>query len=246
MKGCLEIIFVPIVAIIVASVLVWKGMPADPRPKTDSGAVFSEEANAEFEMMKRQFQTPEDYQKRLTGQQITEDEMKQRIATAVAEQQRLEKEVRQISNEEARAWYDVNKESMRIPPAFHAAHVFLTRHEKSKSDREREIRALHRRISSGQITFAAAAAQFSEDSRTKSLQGDLGWFTRDRMPAEFIAAVEGLKVGRLSEPVLTPLGWHIIRLIETRPSRLPTFEEAKAEITAALDLATRTAKLGHP
>lgn len=242
MKGCLEIIFVPLLAIAVAGVLVWKGMQADPIPRTDSGAVFSEEAKAEFEMMKRQFQTPEDYQKRLAGQQITEGDMKQRIAAALDEQRRLESALRHITDEEARAWYDANKESMRIPPAFHAAHVFLTRHEKSKPDREVEIRSLHRQLKAGQITFAAAAAKYSEDSRTKSLQGDLGWFTRDRMPAEFVAVVERMTAGQLSEPVPTALGWHIIRLIETRPSRIPSFEEARAEILAALELAARTAK----
>lgn len=242
MKGCLEAIFVPLLAIAVARVLVWKGMQADPIPRTDSGAVFSEEAKAEFEMMKRQFQTPEDYQKRLAGQQITEDELRQRIASALDEQRKLEGILRHVTDEEARAWYDANKESLRIPPAFHAAHVFLTRHEKSKPNREAEIRSLHRQLKAGQITFAAAAAKYSEDSRTKALQGDLGWFTRDRMPAEFVAVVERMTVGQLSEPVLTALGWHIIRLIETRPSRLPTFEEARAEIQAALELAARTAK----
>ena len=242
MKGCLEIIFVPLLAIAVAGVLVWKGMQADPIPRTDSGAVFSEEAKAEFEMMKRQFQTPEDYQKRLAGQQITEGEMKQRIAAALDEQRRLEGTLRHITDEQARAWYDANKESMRIPPAFHAAHVFLSRHEKSKPDREVEIRSLHRQLKAGQITFAAVAAKYSEDSRTKAIQGDLGWFTRDRMPAEFVEVIERMTAGQLSEPVPTALGWHIIRLIETRPSRIPSFEEARAEIVAALELAARTAK----
>lgn len=242
MKGCLETILVPLIAIVVAGILVWKGMQADPISTIDLSAEYTDEAKAEFEMMKRQFQTPEDYQKRLAGQRITEEEMKRRIATALDEQRKLEGALRDITDEQARAWYDANQESLRIPPAFHAAHVFLTRHEKSKPNREAEIRALHMQLKSGQITFASAAAKYSEDSRTKPLQGDLGWFTRDRMPAEFVEAVERMRVGQLSEPVLTPLGWHIIRLIEKRPSRVPSFEDAKAEILATLDLAARAAK----
>lgn len=245
MKGCFEIIFLPLIAIIVAAVFVWKGLQA--RPQASSTTIpISKEARAEFETHRRQFQTDQDYQKRLAGQRLTEAELKQRIAAEQAAQRELETRMPRITEAQARAWYDAHKESLRIPPAFHAAHVFLTRHEKTKPDREAEIRAIHRRITTQDITFAAAAAQFSEDQRTKTLQGDLGWFTRERMPADFIRVVESLKPDQISQPFLTGLGWHIVRLIETRPSRLPAFEESKAEILAMLDLKAREAALARP
>ena len=55
------------------------------------------------------------------------------------------------------------------------------------------------------------------------------------MPADFIASVQKLQPGETSPPVLTRLGWHLIHLIERRPSHLPTLEEARAEIQAALE-----------
>jgi peptidyl-prolyl cis-trans isomerase C len=55
------------------------------------------------------------------------------------------------------------------------------------------------------------------------------------MPADFIAAVQELQPGETSPPVLTRLGWHLIHLIERRPSRLPTLKESRAEIQAALE-----------
>jgi len=142
-----------------------------------------------------------------------------------------------------RRWYNSNREKLRIPPIWHAAHVFLTRHDAAKPDREAEIRAIHGQITSGALTFEQAAARFSEDERTKALAGDLGWFSAERMPADLIAAVRDLRPGVLSEPVLTGLGWHIFRVIESRPSRLPEFEEVKAEIHALLDLQAREAVL---
>ena len=55
------------------------------------------------------------------------------------------------------------------------------------------------------------------------------------MPADFIAAVQKLQPGQTSPPVLTRLGWHLIHLIERRQSRLPSLEEARAEIHTALE-----------
>ncbi len=65
------------------------------------------------------------------------------------------------------------------------------------------------------------------------------------MPADFIAAVEKLKIGQCSEPVPTQLGWHLILLMERRPSRLPTFEEAQSEIAAQLTSGRRQEAVQH-
>lgn len=196
-------------------------------------------ALAEFALLRRQFQTSEDYLARLGAQRLDEPALKQRIATAIETQNRLEATMPQVSEREAKAWYDAHRDSLRISEAWHAAHVFLTRHDKAKPDRSSEIDAIHRQLAAGELPFPAAAAGFSEDERTKKLQGDLGWFTRDRMPEDFIDAVAKLKPGKLSKPILSPLGWHVIRLIEHRPARTPSFDEARAEIMTLLDLQKR-------
>jgi len=212
--------------------LVWMSRRSSPSP-------IDPRSQAEFERHKRQFQSSEDYQARLVAQRLDEPALKQRIATAIETQNRLEVAMPQVSEREAKAWYDAHRDSLRIPEAWHAAHVFLTRHDKAKPDRAAEIQVIHLQLAEGKLPFPAAAARFSEDERTKKLQGDLGWFTRDRMPEPFIAAVAKLKPGELSKPVLSPLGWHVIRLIEHRPARTPSFDEARAEIVALLDLQKR-------
>lgn len=227
---------IALTGVLLGAGIVWKAMH---EPAIDAHAPFGEAARREFERHKRQFQTSADYQARLTAQRLDEPALKQRIATAIETENRLEAAMPQVSESEVKAWYDVHRDSLRIPEAWHAAHVFLTRHDKAKPDRFAEIQAIHRRLAAGEVPFPAAAAQFSEDDRTKKLQGDLGWFTRDRMPEAFITAVAKLKPGELSKPVLSPLGWHVIRLIEHRSARTPSFDEARAEIIALLDLQKR-------
>lgn len=186
----------------------------------------------------RQFETEAERNLRLGWQHLTETKVAGIVSENQADQAWLERQaegrIKPATLLELRAWYDAHAETLRIPEAYRAAHIYLTRHDVLKPDRAPEIQTIQQKLTSNQGTFAELATQFSEDERSKILGGDLGWFTADRMPADFIAAVQSLQPGQTSAPVLTALGWHIIQLRERQPSRLPTFEEVRNEIAALL------------
>ncbi|MDI1311531.1 peptidylprolyl isomerase [Prosthecobacter sp.] len=195
-------------------------------------------AKRESERMQRQFADAAEFPGRLAAQQLTPQSLEARIYAAqldeawIAEQ--IQPRLNELTQQDVQHWYDEFKEALRIPPAHHAAHIFLTRHDKTKPDREPEIREIHRQLLAHEKTFTQLAKKHSDDARSSVLGGDLGWFTQERMPADFIAAVQKLKIGQPSAPVQTQLGWHLIRVLERHASRLSTFEEAKVEITALL------------
>lgn len=197
-----------------------------------------ENATSEVEMLRRQFAIDAEYPKRLAVQQQTQQSLDAAVRDSQLDEawiaEKIAARLREIGEKEVRAWYEEFKESLRIPAAYHAAHIFLTRHDKTKPDREAEIREIQRQLRAGEKTFAALAAEYSEDDRTKSVGGDLSWISRGRMPADFMAAVEKLKVGEFSGPVLTELGWHLIIVMKKRESRLPMFDECREEISAML------------
>jgi peptidyl-prolyl cis-trans isomerase C len=74
-----------------------------------------------------------------------------------------------------------------------------------------------------------AHAESADDSRVRG--GDLGWLSPGKLPAAFSAAVAALKPGQVTlQAVHTPYGWHLIKLIETRPISAPPFDHVRAQL----------------
>ncbi|MGB0521905.1 MAG: peptidylprolyl isomerase [Flammeovirgaceae bacterium] len=71
--------------------------------------------------------------------------------------------------------------------------------------------------------------QFSDDRNSKDKGGALPWFSTGRMIPSFSEAAFNLKKsGDITEPILTPFGWHIIRLDSTKG--IPPFDELAPNI----------------
>ncbi len=80
--------------------------------------------------------------------------------------------------------------------------------------------------------FAALAKEKSKDTNAEG--GDLGFFSRGQMLKPFEDAAFSLDVGKISEPVQTQFGWHIIKVEEKRKRPLPSFDEVKEAIMGQL------------
>src|SRR5262249_25594654 len=60
--------------------------------------------------------------------------------------------------------------------------------------------------------------------------GDLGFFTKDQMVPEFSAVAFSLDPGKVSDPVKSQFGWHIIKVEEKRNRKPPEFDQVKGQI----------------
>ena len=78
--------------------------------------------------------------------------------------------------------------------------------------------------------FEKIAREQSTDKGSGAQGGDLGWFTKDKMVAEFADAAFALKKGDVSVPVKSGFGWHIIKLEDRRAVKPASFEESKEEL----------------
>lgn len=75
--------------------------------------------------------------------------------------------------------------------------------------------------------FAKLAKEKSLDPGSKDKGGDLGWFSAAGMVKPFSDAVVGLKKNTISAPVQTQFGWHVIKLVDTRATQVPSYDKVK-------------------
>ncbi len=93
---------------------------------------------------------------------------------------------------------------------------------------KKQIDSLYAVAVASPADFAALADAYTDDPSGKNNGGDLDWFGSGKMVAPFERASFALADGQISEPVLTPYGYHIILREGWRPT--PTFEEMRPEL----------------
>jgi peptidyl-prolyl cis-trans isomerase SurA len=99
---------------------------------------------------------------------------------------------------------------------YHARHILIRNTEiVSSAQAEKTVRELRQRILAGE-DFAKLAKQYSEDTATANLGGDMGWFVATGYGSKVAEALSSTKVGEISEPFMSDAGWHILEPLATR------------------------------
>lgn len=92
--------------------------------------------------------------------------------------------------------------------------VKLTEIRDNKRARQKITRLRKRLLAGGD--FAQLARTESDDTRTASQGGDMGWIRPRRVPPAFAKHLQGLEIGEVSEPFRTDQGWRIIQVQDRR------------------------------
>jgi peptidyl-prolyl cis-trans isomerase SurA len=103
--------------------------------------------------------------------------------------------------------------------------------EAADSARTRALLDSLRLVAIKSNNFPALASKYSEDKKTSGNGGSLGWFTRDKLDARYLMAVDSLPVGGISGPVSVGDSYHIFRLDGKAPERKMTIDEDFVEIS---------------
>lgn len=107
------------------------------------------------------------------------------------------------------------EKSVTIIEQTHAQHILIKVSEIiSEEDAHQLIDQIRERIDNG-ADFMEMAKAYSEDA-SASAGGDLGWVSPGDTVPEFEQAMNALLPGQVSQPVRTPFGWHLIKVIERR------------------------------
>ncbi len=99
---------------------------------------------------------------------------------------------------------------------YHARHILVRITEiVGAAQAEKTIRDLRARILAGE-DFAKLAKEFSNDTGTANLGGDMGWFVKGAYGSKIAEMLTDTKIGEISEPFLSDAGWHILEPLATR------------------------------
>ena len=128
-----------------------------------------------------------------------------------------------VDDAEAKKVFEENISKVKPEQEISARHILVNTEDEAK-----EVKAQLE----GGSDFAKLAAEKSKDKNAEG--GSLGFFSRGQMLKPFEDAAFALDVGKLSEPVKTSFGWHIIEIQEKRNQELPSFDDVKDPIISQL------------
>lgn len=125
-----------------------------------------------------------------------------------------------VTDANVRAFFDKNK-TRYSNDEVHAMHVLLKT--------EAEAKEVYGKATKGE-DFQVLAKKYSKDPSAAQNMGDLGFFTRSRMVAPFADKAFSMKAGEISEPVKTPFGFHVIKMIARRDGKAVNFTDVKDQV----------------
>ncbi|HTH94674.1 MAG TPA: peptidylprolyl isomerase [Rhodocyclaceae bacterium] len=97
----------------------------------------------------------------------------------------------------------------------HVRHILIKTTELvSDAEAKRKIDEIKAKLDNGG-DFAALAKQYSDDPSANS-GGDLGWLDQGVTVPEFQSAMDALPLNKVSDPVKSQFGWHLIEVLGRR------------------------------
>lgn len=82
--------------------------------------------------------------------------------------------------------------------------------------------------------FEILAMQFSDDQSTKTKGGEIGWINHGMITPELEKVAFSLQPDQYSQPIESPMGYHIIKVTDKKLPEGPEYEAEKANIVAAI------------
>ena len=128
------------------------------------------------------------------------------------------------------AFYQQNMSQYQSPAQVRASHILFKTEGKDENAVKAKAEEVLKMAKAPGADFAALARKFSEDESNNSTGGDLDYFGRGRMVAEFDQAAFAMKNGETSDLVKTAFGFHIIKMVDNKPETTRPLAELRPEI----------------
>ena len=167
---------------------------------------------------------------------ISGDDLRNSIRQSIAiEKLLVQKGLELPTDEDIRNYYEDNQSKFEQPEQVRARHILVRvkpdAEQKVWDQAEKRIKEIHNKAS-GDKDFAKLARNHSDGPRA-SKGGDLGFASRaqlKKMDPKFAETAFSLDSDKLSDPVKTRYGWHIVKKVEHREAESVPYEKVESKI----------------
>ncbi|WP_121609495.1 peptidylprolyl isomerase [Mesobacillus foraminis] len=166
----------------------------------------------------------EAFQSALEQSGLTENDVKSDVENYLKIEKLLEPEIK-VTEEEMKTYFDENKESFNEQEQVEASHILL--------DEKKTAEEVAQKLADGQ-DFAELAKEYSTDASNAENGGELGYFSKGEMAAEFEEAAFSMAKGEISDLVKTEYGYHIIKVTDKKAAKEAVYEDHKEDIKEIL------------
>lgn len=135
--------------------------------------------------------------------------------------------------------YKLNQDKFMQPRRYQLAQIYLAvpagtdALSATAQAQQAKAQKIAREVKAAPQRFADIARSDSED-KNSAAKGDLGWAPEIQIVPAIKTVVTGLGKGEISDPILAADGWHIVRLLDTKPAAPAALAEVSDQLRQLL------------
>ncbi|WP_148359415.1 peptidylprolyl isomerase [Peribacillus simplex] len=130
-----------------------------------------------------------------------------------------------VTDDEISTYFEDNKDTFAQAEQVEASHILV--------EDEKTAKKVAKEIAEGG-DFAKLAAEYSTDTETADNGGSLGYFGKGDMVQEFEDVAFDLDINKVSDPVKSEYGYHIIKVTGKKEAKKANLEDSKDVIKETL------------
>lgn len=173
--------------------------------------------------------------KSLEARGMSLEQYKEQLKLEIEKARLINREVKAkvlVKEDELKKYYTDNKDSFKEITETRVQHIFLpippNADETKSKDVYEKAREILVKINNNE-DFGKLAEMYSKDPSAAS-GGDMGWFKSGEITPFLENVVFSLKVGEVSNIIVSSLGLHIVKLTDRKEKGLKPFEDVKGDI----------------
>jgi peptidyl-prolyl cis-trans isomerase SurA len=130
-----------------------------------------------------------------------------------------------VTEQDLRQYYDKHKDEF-VNEEYKLLQIFVSG---QRADGQKRITDAYELLQEGK-SFETVARDYSDDTKSAATGGDIGYVKKADLIPQLRAAVGFLTPGVYSSIIITPYGFHILKLVEKNKGETMTFEMARDSI----------------